>query len=38
MTALTLFIKYIRMGKAMRATTQNQKMAMLLGRYRDRKQ
>ena len=31
MTALTLFIKYTRMGKAMRATAQNQKMAMLLG-------
>lgn len=31
MTALTLFIKYTRMGKAMRATAQNQRMAMLLG-------
>ncbi len=31
MTILTLFIKYTKMGKAMRATAQNQKMAMLLG-------
>lgn len=31
MIILTLFIKYTKMGKAMRATAQNQKMAMLLG-------
>jgi Branched-chain amino acid ABC-type transport system, permease components len=31
MIGLTLFIKYTRMGKAMRATAQNRKMAMLVG-------
>lgn len=31
MVVLTLFIRYTKMGKAMRATAQNQKMAMLLG-------
>ncbi len=31
MLALTMFIRYTRMGKAMRATAQNRKMAMLLG-------
>jgi branched-chain amino acid transport system permease protein len=31
MIGLTLFIKYTRLGKAMRATAQNRKMAMLLG-------
>lgn len=31
MIGLTLFIKYTKLGKAMRATAQNRKMAMLLG-------
>ncbi len=31
MAVLTIFIKYARTGKAMRATAQNRKMAMLLG-------
>lgn len=31
MITLTLFIKFTRLGKAMRATAQNRKMAMLLG-------
>lgn len=31
MTVLGLFIRYTRMGKAMRATAQNRKMALLLG-------
>ena len=31
MAGLTLFIKYSRMGKAMRATAQNRRMAMLVG-------
>lgn len=36
MVALTLFIKYTRMGKAMRATAQNRKMARLVGVNVDR--
>jgi len=36
MIALTLFIKYTRLGKAMRATAQNRKMAMLVGVNVDR--
>ena len=36
MICLTLFIKYTRLGKAMRATAQNRKMAMLLGIDADR--
>lgn len=36
MLGLTLFIKYTRMGKAMRATAQNRKMATLLGIDADR--
>jgi branched-chain amino acid transport system permease protein len=36
MLGLTLFIKYTRLGKAMRATAQNHKMAMLLGIDADR--
>ncbi len=36
MIGLTLFIKFTRLGKAMRATAQNRKMAMLLGIDADR--
>ncbi len=36
MIALTLFITYTKMGKAMRATAQNRKMALLLGIDADR--
>lgn len=36
MIALSLFISYTRMGKAMRATAQNRKMALLLGIDADR--
>jgi branched-chain amino acid transport system permease protein len=36
MIVLTLFIKFTRLGKAMRATAQNRKMAMLLGIDADR--
>jgi branched-chain amino acid transport system permease protein len=36
MAGLTLFIKYTKMGKTMRATAQNRKMAMLLGVDADR--
>lgn len=36
MITMTLFIRYTRLGKAMRATAQNRKMAMLLGIDADR--
>lgn len=36
MICLSLFIRYTRMGKAMRATAQNRKMALLLGIDADR--
>ncbi len=36
MVTLTLFINYTKMGKAMRATAQNRKMALLLGIDADR--
>ena len=36
MIALTLFIRFTKMGKAMRATAQNRKMALLLGINADR--
>lgn len=36
MVGLTLFIKYTRLGKAMRATAQNRKMAQLVGVNVDR--
>ena len=36
MVSLSLFIRYTRMGKAMRATAQNRKMALLLGINADR--
>lgn len=36
MIVLSLFIRFTRMGKAMRATAQNRKMAMLLGIDADR--
>ncbi|MDE5833031.1 MAG: branched-chain amino acid ABC transporter permease LivH [Desulfovibrio sp.] len=36
MGALTLFIRFTKMGKAMRATAQNRKMALLLGINADR--
>ncbi len=36
MVSLTLFIRYTKMGKAMRATAQNRKMALLLGIDADR--
>lgn len=36
MIALTLFIRFTRLGKAMRATAQNRKMALLLGINADR--
>ena len=36
MILLSIFIRYTRMGKAMRATAQNRKMALLLGINADR--